>query len=156
MGILLVFAVVCSPLTFYEDYLIYYDEGKADRIVMISLGMIYLLYFMVDYIYSKELHIIGFAVLSIVSGILIVPIFSGLLLFINAKFGPQKSIQIVGKVTEVIKSQSQGSFECELIIKTSNNDTYQFDASYYVVKHYKVGDDFNRKIKKGCLGILYY
>ena len=156
-------------LALYEMRLLYCEENKANRLTNLIFGPIFLLlliYILIsEFISTKKrwrfdrkkylkfvgTTIIGFAVAFFV---FFKPVFSGLILLLNANIGFQEPIQISGHVINKYEYSGKGA-EFELTIKNKDDKVYKFDTFGAETRKYEIGDNFEMEMFKGLFGLVY-
>ena len=105
--------------------------------------------------YSFDL-IKGITLFSVLYFFILRSFFSSGILFVNSIFGEKEKIEINGIITDKTDLKGSGKFvgEYELIVDQNGNE-YVFDSNHLVIKDLKVGDNFELKMKKGILNLIY-
>ena len=156
-------------LGFYERFLLYYEEARADRIADIIGGVIFGLFLIFAIItgwrtsvkrnqlkvfsFIKEV-IVTVGVMLVVHLIYIRSVLSGLILLINCNVGLPKEIEISGDVLNVWIQNGRAA-QYEITVRTGENNELVLDTKKGQIESYSEGDIFKRRLFKGCLGLVY-
>lgn len=155
----------------YQFFLLYFEEQKADKIadyiILPILTILSLFIIISEYVSTKKrwrfsfkdfIKFVGSTILGVaVAYILFIrPVISGFILFINTNIGQQNEIDFQGLIIDKREFNSSKSGEHWLTIKDYNtNKIYKFETFGFESKKYNINDRFEKKMKKGCLGLLY-
>ena len=150
----------------YEGFnLLYFEENVADRYATYG-GLPFLLYFLVALFLDKyrsslkdnrvidatKYSLGGVAGLAIGYYFLMIPVFSGAIIWTNDLIGDNDKLIVTGQVIDKTEIDDALS-EHEITVRTSEK-TITFDTNKLETDKYKIGDSFTQEMKKRFWGLL--
>ncbi|ESU20952.1 hypothetical protein FCR2A7T_07230 [Flavobacterium cauense R2A-7] len=98
--------------------------------------------------------IIGFIAMTIITGLIALFSFQGILMIINSKLGNQKEYLLSGKIIKLNypkKKKSGNKYSIEIERKLEN-DTIELNVP---TNEYQIGQNFEKQMKIGSLNFIY-